>query len=420
MVIGKESLVHLGLDRSLHPLFFHLALLPVHAGHRDTTRMPTNPIVQIHTNGVQTWVTEARGTKALLPTLKEAKTAATRLRAAQKQQPQQQEQVQPEIAKRTRTKTSLATASSSSSSPAAASSASSSSSSSVSKTPKTPPGKDLLPPVDLKKMLESGKIKPGFVLLEQLVQNISIQEIRGLGFRVAFFDPGQHALFAGVDDDPAHDQKPLVRSSAHYHSVCRHGERTATRAVWDHDQKQALNELSRHSLATLEPATLKASLNVHLGHLHQLHRHYGQIKWRRLAFSSRVSKSRALALLADQLLGKDRKTIVFVGDCATQTGFRKNVSAPVVELREYIARFGMVVLVDEWGTSSVCSSCDAHVSTSSRDGGSYKAPKCLGCGLVHQRDVNAAANVRSIVRSYFGNKGRPANLRRDSMLKENT
>jgi len=136
-VLGKKNLDDLGLDASLHPLFFELATVPVTNGRPPRTPAAALP-VEVSINGVQLWVTIARDDKPVLPSLKEAKIAASCHRAALQQQPQQEQQGPVQISKWTKTTlapSSSSAASSSSSAASSSSSAASPPSSALSKSP---------------------------------------------------------------------------------------------------------------------------------------------------------------------------------------------------------------------------------------------------------------------------------------------
>lgn len=174
------------------------------------------------------------------------------------------------------------------------------------------------------------------------------------------------------------------------------------RARWNDDVNKFTSTLHSSDIDKLQLAVHDRVLDWT-----SLWAHYSENKQRRLKFSAHVTRQRARDQLANLLLGHDRRTVLFIGDQASKTGYHGHPAYPVTALRDHLAHVGIVVLVDEYRTSATCSNCGAFLHMAD-----YKHPVCDQCDVVWQRDVNAARNIKSVVDNYIAGKRRPSHLRK--------
>lgn len=212
-----------------------------------------------------------------------------------------------------------------------------------------------------------------------------------------YFDPGHDNLLCGIDDE-GHIVDVTSRSWRHR----THADADqARRARWDEDVVKFQSSFSSANIDSLQ-----AAVHDRVMAWHPLWAHYGEKKQRRLKFSAHVSRQRARDQLANQLLGQDRRTVLFIGDQATRTGYKGHPGYPVTALRDHLGHLGIVVLVDEYRTSATCCDCGNFL-----DMANYKRPACDNCDVIWHRDLNAACNIKSVVDSYLAGKRRPSHLR---------
>ena len=95
--------------------------------------------------------------------------------------------------------------------------------------------------------------------------------------------------------------------------------------------------------------------------------------------------------------------------CASRKGAPPT---PVTLLREHLARFGCVVLLDEYLTSKTCAACGSRMQQVVRGGVATRSFHCEQCAKDVDRDANAAHNLLKVFDAYMAGTGRPEHLRR--------
>ena len=140
-------------------------------------------------------------------------------------------------------------------------------------------------------------------------------------------------------------------------------------------------------------------------------------------FQKHKREQRALAQIADDLLGPDRTKVAVFGDGGFSGAMKGIGPAPVVKIRDYVARHGKVVLVPEFRTTKVpcvlvrglawltesgqvCSLCHHDLQRSTKHytdrGGKYRNDfASMHCNTsdhswTWNRDGNAAWNIALI------------------------
>lgn len=251
----------------------------------------------------------------------------------------------------------------------------------------------------LAKKIDLTTVTSGLFRLEQ-VDRASLQALKNNGYEFEYFDPGHDSLLCGIDDN-GHITDVTSQSWRHRTHADEH---QARRARWDDTVKMTTTTLNSTDVDGLQQALHERIINWTT-----LWSHYGELKLRRLAFSAHVTRQRARDQIANYLFGRDRHTVLFIGDQATRTGYRGHPGYPVTALRDHLASTGIVILVDEYRTSATCSDCHDFV-----DMDQYKYPYCKYCQHRWHRDVNAACNIKAIVDAYVAGRGRPSHLVRRS------
>ena len=178
-----------------------------------------------------------------------------------------------------------------------------------------------------------------------------------------------------------------------------------------------------------------------------------QRKFEGFQFWAKSKRQRALDFVARDLVGHDNSpkkhpaAISFVGDMATNGSPKGNGPVPAIACREHLAKKGLLVLVDEFRTSCMCSSCGNATDDkmyhpqqlgprfrcsnckgrfSKKDPGDvvcdcgqargtqlidvYKTFICKRCDATFDRDENAADNMMEIVMKFARTGMRPTYL----------
>ncbi len=140
-------------------------------------------------------------------------------------------------------------------------------------------------------------------------------------------------------------------------------------------------------------------------HWASLRSFYGAKWWSVQRQDKKRREQRALAKIADQLLGTDRSKIAVFGDGA-YGGTMKGVGpTPVSKIRDFLAKQGRVVLVDEYRTSQACCGCHSQLVRSRRD---FTTLHCGVESMTWNRDVNASRNIALLFKCKMLGLERPA------------
>ena len=118
--------------------------------------------------------------------------------------------------------------------------------------------------------------------------------------------------------------------------------------------------------------------------------------------------------------GRDDVVVAF-GNGSFPTSYRGNRASPKIGIAKFLSHTLRVVMTDEFRTSKLCSGChheqeQAEVK-SWVDGvwvrrKSYEVLKCNHCGATHNRDANAARNIRELLVKQLQGEERPVAFRR--------
>lgn len=120
-------------------------------------------------------------------------------------------------------------------------------------------------------------------------------------------------------------------------------------------------------------------------------------KMAKLRWKSEKERRKQLDLLAESIVPKDGKTIVFYGDgkfapWISAKGCRK---PPLAELHAALDRIqrAKVFLVDEFRTTALCCKCHRYMRTPKLPA---RDQRCPGCPLIIHRDNNAGHNMITV------------------------
>jgi len=242
----------------------------------------------------------------------------------------------------------------------------------------------------------------GMYYLEELVPDASLVfENPGLW---EAFDPGLTTLYEG------HHDTRMSRRKWRY-------ETGAERAVKQANGRDLINilpvlqHLPDGSLKSASVQVLSQRLrDVWVFHWGQLWAHYGVRWWGQQRFRQAIKHQRVLDHIADQVLGPKHDRIAVFGDGVFPPSMKGIPPAPVTMVRDYLARKGRVVLLDEGLTSKTCCQCHSVM----RQHASLHATKhCKSA--IHtwswNRDVNAARNIAYLWKCYMAGLDRPAAFR---------
>ena len=226
------------------------------------------------------------------------------------------------------------------------------------------------------------------------------------------------------DEDVAGGQSTSVASG----SAAGHHDTRMSRRKWRYETgaeravKQAngrdlinilpvLQHLPDGSLKSASVQVLSQRLrDVWVFHWGQLWAHYGVRWWGQQRFRQAIKHQRVLDHIADQVLGPKHDRIAVFGDGVFPPSMKGIPPAPVTMVRDYLARKGRVVLLDEGLTSKTCCQCHSVM----RQHASLHATKhCKSA--IHtwswNRDVNAARNIAYLWKCYMAGLDRPAAFR---------
>ncbi len=147
---------------------------------------------------------------------------------------------------------------------------------------------------------------------------------------------------------------------------------------------------------------------------------YGKRELRRIKFTNHIKKQKTINEVCKRITGKqhvkDRRADCIVGFgnwSARNNPIRAGERVgPVVYLRQELAKWCTVVVIDEYKTSQRCSGCnrDRTVEVVYNGESCRKVLRCPTCGIFFDRDVNAARNIFSILDAQLHNMPRPQHL----------
>jgi Putative transposase DNA-binding domain len=130
-----------------------------------------------------------------------------------------------------------------------------------------------------------------------------------------------------------------------------------------------------------------------LTHYRVLHEFFGQLRWRRLRWKTRIKKMEAYDILADQLTAGAASTVIAYGGGQFSHASRGSTPTPNKHLFVELKKRCRVRLTPEFRTSQVCSLCEGYLD----DTRFYSLKKCNDiCLTLWNRDVNAARNIRHV------------------------
>jgi transposase len=187
-----------------------------------------------------------------------------------------------------------------------------------------------------------------------------------------------------------------------------------------------------HELGILEsqtPSSRVGSLQEYLVYarwccinLERLTQFYHIPKFRRLRFDGYGAKKQAKEKLADKFIkqctGEEKKAddlVVVLGNAKFRHNSKGHASASTSWLRRLLIRRGVLVTpdLDEWYTSQICANEDCHYKIGKKTMGcSFRIKSCPSCGLIWNRDLMAALNIRSCFIELVESGERPIYLRR--------
>ena len=250
----------------------------------------------------------------------------------------------------------------------------------------------------------------GLVKLEALAPDAA------LAGAVPAFDPGAVNLLTGSDGSQVTRER--WRALLGVDARATRLERAKAQRL---DVCTAEEAMSKASLLTSDAAELAAALSVHSASLAVLFDFYGSHGRALERMGASRARQRALAAVVNEVMGAEvapgerperARPVVAFGNgswCAARKGAPPT---PVTLLREHLARFGCVVLLDEYLTSKTCAACGTRMRLVVRDGAATRSFHCDQCAKDVDRDANAARNLLAVFDMYMLGRGRPEPLRR--------
>jgi hypothetical protein len=224
-------------------------------------------------------------------------------------------------------------------------------------------------------------------------------------FRWEAFDPGLGALYTGNKGTKMSSREWKHRTGAAQQTREANQRNLAIKAI--------LEETSRASLKTGAASDLQARLLTWVGTWDAQWAHFGAKWWTRQRLLYHQKKQRALDHIADTVLGKDHSKVAVFGDAFYPGATRGRAPGPVTAVRNYLAKKGRVVLVNEFRTSCVCSQCDARMNRHREIHALFHCNN-NGCNRTWNRDVNASWNIGRCFVAHMRGKDRPSALQRTS------
>ena len=217
------------------------------------------------------------------------------------------------------------------------------------------------------------------------------------------FDPGKHYLLVG--------HKGTTLSRAEWEM--RRGTVRAQQEIERRKKRHGIHELeavlSVNHLNSADPDVLKARIAARYtpDRWERLWSFWGG-RWRaRQRFDLKIREQRAYAHMANLVLGPKHDKICVLGSAVFNASQRGLPPTPTLAIRRYLARFGRVVLVDEFRTSKTCNVCGhdmlKHPET-------WSIFNCQHCKITWSRDVNASRNLATCYVHHHRGQRRPEHL----------
>lgn len=138
----------------------------------------------------------------------------------------------------------------------------------------------------------------------------------------------------------------------------------------------------------------------------RLWQHFGSRWWGQQRFKQMIKEQRILDSIADDVLGPDHRRIAVFGNAVFAPSTPGQPPAPVTKIRNYLARKGRVVLVDEFRSSVTCHRC---LNLTDQNVNMHVSKHCKSvCHWTWNRDVNGARNIGTLFKAHMAGLPRPA------------
>ncbi|BDA45239.1 hypothetical protein COCOBI_07-0260 [Coccomyxa sp. Obi] len=221
-------------------------------------------------------------------------------------------------------------------------------------------------------------------------------------------DPGGDVMAFGVLDHDSKEEPAVVRCpSAEYRD--RAGFPAVLRKRRNWVRSSGVEELMTHAPSgkLVDLRGLREHIRYHLGVLERVLDHFGAARQRRLAFTSHVSKARAMDSMALRIAPRGVKTLVVYGAADFSHAMKGRAAVPYKRLKACVAALEDVTLVEvgECNTSRLCSRCHEELEGVRSEvmererivkRGIHAVKVCRHCSTTWNRDLNAARNIRHV------------------------
>jgi hypothetical protein len=200
--------------------------------------------------------------------------------------------------------------------------------------------------------------------------------------------------------------------------MCGFTERNRKTAMWTSKNK-TIEDFNKNvpsaKVADLEP--YKSRVRFVLKNLPSVFAFYSANRFKRLRWSVYMKRQKTYHELIREVTNGDKNTIVAYGDSSFSSSSKGTAPTPTTTLRRKLGQNAIVVDVDEYNTSKLCSSCHQAMEgmrvKSDADGSLktlYTVRRCqtvTHC-ILWNRDVNAAINILNLYLAEAGGQSRPA------------